>query len=338
MISHVWVFYFFLCIYFISLIFFFPNLKIGNDSDKENPQENWRNLNTPKTNNRHPKQRRNFNSILEPQSNPHGLRTRSIGILQSPTIYKSKKTNIINTCTFDSLVMGLVAIMADNSSFNDLVNTVDSEFSNFLKYFQSHGQNPTTKTLRLSLLCKLYNHNPKMYKTLDCHCNISEMIGKITDNNCFYSGKISSSCVICKISNVTYVSYFEEQTVYKKIIELGKNINILPNVVKKCCQNNSQVFKVEFNSYIAIEIIQAKEKNCKLSDIPTKIKLLDNDFTLSTIFNFIDPPKIIPDALGHYQCYSIRNNNKVEVYDNQSRTVLSAQKNVKPHLILYNKI
>lgn len=94
----------------------------------------------------------------------------------------------------------------------------------------------------------------------------------------------------------------------------------------------------ELNIIIAVEILQAREKDCLWKDIPKKIKLLIDDFRLSSIINFIPPSKMLDGAIGHYQCYSIRNNEKVEVYDNQSQKVLPAESKVIPHVIFYCKI
>lgn len=290
-------------------------------NENEEPVENWRNLNsTPTTSH---KKRRNVYSILQPQANPHGLRSRNISIMQSPTIYRSKKTNLKNTCAFDALVMGFLSMYEDHLPFRDMIDMDDADFSIFIRHFSAHGYDSKTKNERLKILCNIFNHNKDKYSILDCKANVSEILEKISDSKHFYSLKQTYK----NVSEYKYILI--QKNVYDSISNLEKNIFI----------DRSDELLIELNQYICIEIIQTNwDSEINLKDIPKSLNILNSSFKLSTVIHFIKPIENFKNAIGHYQAYCFRTDNKIDVFDNNSKKKLSHKENVVPHLIFYVKI
>lgn len=232
--------------------------------------------------------------------------------------------------------MAMITILADNTQFKEILkreNTTD--FGNFLTYFFNNGQDETTKNNRLNLLCKFFKHDKNAYEILYCACNASTMIDYISDQQCFYSAKITYKCECSE--DVIFCNYLNEENVLKDIKNLGDNIKIIPTI-KKCKKNHEQIFEIDLNFYIAIEILQVNRKNCHPNDIPKEINVCKTAFKLSSVINFIPPTTKYKNAIGHYQSYLFRNNKKIEVFDNTSQKMLSSAGKVVPHVIIYTKI
>lgn len=198
-----------------------------------------------------------------------------------------------------------------------------------IKHYLDNGADASFYKKKREVLSKMYG-SKSVY--VDCVTNINAILEQMS-KEIFYSFRRDPKCN-CSVNLDRKYIYIPINISFLELNGIQNLEYAVEDIHCKCIHNS-----YEITNMIFFEIIYLKKEHYILNKIPKCITVQNSQFTLKSFINYINPPKDLKNAIGHYQAFNLRPDSQFQIYDNASKhcKTVSSETEVKPEILIYIK-